>query len=53
MKIIKILEKIKKLNITMEKMVIIKLINCLSNLSKIHLIILYQKTRNENIFFNL
>lgn len=53
MKIVKILKKIKKLDITIEKMVTIKLINNLSYLSKIYFIILSQNVRNNNKFFNL
>lgn len=52
-RIVKNLEKIKKLYITIEKIVIIKLINCLNSFFKTYFTILNQKTRNNNKFFNL
>lgn len=48
MKIVKILEEIKKLDITIEKMVTIKLINGLANLFDTNLIMLSQKARDNN-----
>lgn len=48
MKIIKILEKIKKLDITIEEIVTIKLMNNLSNLFKIYFTILSQKIGDNN-----
>ena len=53
MKIIKILEEIKELDITMEEMVTIKLMNGLGSLFEIYLIILNQKIRDNNKLPNL
>ena len=52
-KIIKILEEIKELNIIMEEMITIKLISGLGSLFKTYLTMLSQKTRNDNKLSNL
>lgn len=43
----------KKPNINIKKMVIIKLINCLNGLFQIYIIMLFKKAKNKNKFFNL
>lgn len=53
MKIIKILEEIKELDITIEKIVTIKLINGLYSLFETYLIMLSQKARYNNKLPNL
>ena len=53
MKIVKILEKIKELDITMEEMVNIKLMNGLGSLFETYLTMLSQKARDENKLPNL
>lgn len=52
-KIVKILKKIKELDITIEKIVTIKLINSLGSLFEIYLTILSQKAKNNNKLLNL
>lgn len=53
MKIVKILEEIKKLDIIIEKIVTIKLINGLDSFSEIYLTMLSQKARYNNKLPNL
>lgn len=53
MKIVKILKEIKELNITIEKIVIIKLMNDLGSLFEIYLTMLSQKTEDNNKLSNL
>lgn len=53
MKIIKILEKIKKLNIAIKEMVIIKLIKSFKSLFKTYLNMLSQKARDNNKLSNV
>lgn len=53
MKIFKILDEIKKLDINIEEIIIIKQINCLVSSFETYLIILSQRTRNENKLPNL
>ena len=48
MKIVKILEEIKELDITMEEIVTIKLMNALGSLFEAYLTMLTQKARDEN-----
>lgn len=48
MKIVKILEKFKKLDITIKEMITIKPMNDLGSLFETYLIILSQKARNDN-----
>lgn len=52
-KIVKILKKIKELDITIEKIITIKLINGLGSLFEIYLTILSQKAKNNNKLLNL
>lgn len=52
-KIVNILEKIKKLDITIEKMLTIKLINSLYSFFKTYLTMLSQKDKNDNKLPNL
>lgn len=53
MKIVKILEEIKELDMIMEKMITIKLMNSLNSLFKIYPIILSQKVRDNNKLLDL
>lgn len=52
-KIIKIIEEIKELDITIEEMIAIKLINDLSSLFETFLTILNQKARDNNKLLDL
>lgn len=53
MKIIKILKEIRKLDITIEEIITIKLINGLDSLFEIYLTMLNQKAKNDNKITNL
>ena len=53
MKIVKILEEIKELDIIIEEIITIKLINSLGSLCKIYFIMLNQKARDDNKLYNL
>lgn len=53
MKIVKISEEIKEQDITIKKMMTMKLINSLSSLFETYLIILSQKAKDKNKLHNL